>query len=196
MINSAMADPDLVQWEEVKSKHVLATNALPRGEFLEKLHSDLDRMLDERNYHIWNGRAQIIVRRLIEQALPPLRRYTAKDNGMGHCEDIGNVLLHKLDDYEAFRAMELRLGLKLSKDSATFLPRNYTMDDALTDYDDRLSANRRKHRRDAGLTPRSDTLAARVQTPDDAHLYDTTPYEKGAMSPEAIEKALYGDKQL
>ena len=52
-----MADPDLVQWEEAKSEHVLATNALPRGEFLEKLHSDLDRMLDERNYHIWNGRA-------------------------------------------------------------------------------------------------------------------------------------------
>lgn len=115
---------------------------------------------------------------------------------MGNYEVIGNVLLHKLDDYEAFRAIELRLGLKLSKDSATFLPRNYTMDDALTDYDDRPSANRRKHRRDAGSTLRSDTLAARVQTPDDAHLYDTTPYEKGAMSPDAIEKALYGDKQL
>jgi len=203
MIQSVMKDPLLEKMELLQVKTMLKTNAMPKEKFIQSLHSDVDRLLRERNYYVWNGRLQIIIKRLIEKALPPLRPFTAKDHGAQHMDDIATLLLHNLGDYEAFRALEIRTGrtfAHLESDTNHSIGHNpvsaysgldgVCIDQALSTYEER--ASRLRHRRDAPLmSPRSPTLERA-----DSGLYDTEPYTKASSLAERLAAAGLTEEEL
>ena len=80
-------------------KEALETGAKPPDEFLEELLGDMKRTLDERHYHLWNGRIQTILKRAIDQALPPLHEWDENDKGEAHLHDLASMMLGlRMDD--------------------------------------------------------------------------------------------------
>ena len=95
-------------------KELLRSNAQPVDRFLASLTDELAATLEARNYHLWNGHVQEIVRvAVLERALPAMRAWDDAEKGKAHLEDVGALLfaLHMDNEFEGFRARHPDLAL-------------------------------------------------------------------------------------
>jgi len=96
------------------------SDGLQPAVFMEQMSSDLEEALNERNYYMWSGDMQRLVKKAILQALPPLQPWDdnevdeegIKKPGFSFLKDV--TLLHaKLGNYERIKILEEKFNYDL-----------------------------------------------------------------------------------